>query len=246
MIKQYKLHVVDKSGKGLKFSNAYNFYGMLMESLDYGYGSVLHEQSNVSMNQYLVPVKGKSEAIWTVNLLDEDAIGVFSKILDNLKSFYIKSIDSDISIISMEQKVLTDEAALISYARNAFDTNRYTIKFNTPTSFKSANEYMIFPSINHIVNSLVNKWNAYSGYYIIDDEEAVDMIVSGLRIVDYRLRSSVFLLKGNRIPGFLGEVQLYSRLPYSLNEIWNILAYFSSYSGVEIKASLGMGGINIS
>ena len=29
------------------------------------------------------------------------------------------------------------------------------------------------------------------------------MIVSNLKIVEYRLRSSVFMLKGNRIPGFI-------------------------------------------
>jgi CRISPR-associated endoribonuclease Cas6 len=245
MIKQYRLHVKDKSDNRFSYSSAYYFYGMLMEFIDDEYGELLHEQTNMSINQYLVPERDKNEALWTVNLLDGNAIEVFSKILDKNKSYYIKNTNSDINVLSLEQKAITDEKALIDYAVKAYETNIYNIKFVTTTSFKSANEYMIFPSVNHIVNSLVNKWNSYSRTYVIDDEDAVNMIVSNLKIVEYRLRSSVFMLKGNRIPGFIGEARIYSRLSVALNEIWNILSYFSSYSGMGIKAALGMGGVSI-
>ena len=91
MIKQYRLHVKDKSDNRFSYSSAYYFYGMLMEFIDDEYGELLHEQTNMSINQYLVPERDKNEALWTVNLLDGNAIEVFSKILDKNKSYYIKN-----------------------------------------------------------------------------------------------------------------------------------------------------------
>lgn len=243
MIKQYKLRIAVSSGKRLQFNTAYNLYGALMEQIDKNYGSILHSQECCSINQNVIPLKNVNEAIWTINLLDDTSIEVFSKILENNKKLYLSSTESVLEVLSTEQNIIPDDKSLIYCAKNIYNTDVYNFSFSTPTSFKSSNEYMIFPSVAHIVNSLVNKWNSYSREYSIDDPDALEMMLTGLRISDYKLRSSRFIFKGNKIPGFIGEVTITSKLSYSLNYVWGILACFANYSGIGIKTTLGMGSV---
>ena len=86
----------------------------------------------------------------------------------------------------------------------------------------------------------------YQGYYDeIEDEdgEGIQAIANGLRIAEYRLSSRDYLLKGQSIPGFTGELTLKCRLDGFHLTMANLLLHFAPYAGVDIKTALGMGGV---
>ena len=71
------------------------------------------------------------------------------------------------------------------------------------------------------------------------------MLLEGIRICDYNLHTTRYLLKDNRIPGFIGSLRIDTHLSAPLLEIWKILISFSEYSGIGIKTALGMGGVKL-
>lgn len=102
-----------------------------------------------------------------------------------------------------------------------------------------------FPQERLILQSLLNRWNAFSGDYPIEDEDAIRMLERGIHFGDYALRSQRYPLKATSIPGFMGDLTMISRLPAPIQELWTTLLRFAPYSGIGIKTALGMGGIRI-
>jgi CRISPR-associated endoribonuclease Cas6 len=244
MIKQYKIHVTSESIQNFQYSFGYQFYGMLMEMIDTDYAQSLHTQDFNPVNQYVMPVIGKNEAIWTVNLLGEQAVEKFSPVIDKQDSFFLEKNQANIRIISREHTFVQSEKDIIKSAEKVYNSSGFILRFNSPTSFKSNNEYMLFPTVHHIINSLVNKWSSYSKDYAIKDEDAIHYVISGLKILSYRLQSSYYRMKGTLIPGFIGEIFIGVKLPAALTEILKLLLYFANFSGIGIKTSRGMGGIS--
>lgn len=243
MIKQFRMNVTNGSGQRFTYAMGYQFYGMLMEKLEPEYVARLHAEQLTPINQSLVPVKNGEEAVWTVNILGEEAIDKAAPVLDQLESMTMTNNELDIRIVSKECTGLSTVQDIIKSASEAYHSNRTLMSFLTPTSFKSKETYMLFPSVEHIVGSLINKWNMYSGYIKIEDSDAQRFMIDGIKIDSYRLQSSYYHLKGAVIPGFIGHVVLNSKLPAPLQEIWHLLLFFSSYCGVGIKTSLGMGSV---
>ena len=71
----------------------------------------------------------------------------------------------------------------------------------------------------------------------------VILLEKGLHIVDYSLRTVRYPLKNVKIPSFVGNIVVESRLPAPLQEIWQLLVCLAPYTGVGIKTTLGMGSI---
>ena len=85
------------------------------------------------------------------------------------------------------------------------------------------------------------RWNLAFPNCMLQDEDAFHAMLAGIHIVDYRMRSTRFLLKGVRIPSFIGTCDLEAKLALPLLELWHTLVAFSAYAGVGIKSGLGMG-----
>lgn len=245
MIKQYKLQV--KNNYSEKFVSYWGhlFYGILMQQIDTEYAERLHENGLKPISQSIVPIRGTNEAIWYINLFGDEAIQQFSPILEQKDSFFMEHRQREIQVVKRESYCILNEKEFMQEASETYHENRFVLFFDTPTSFKSENEYMLFPSIKHIVNSLINKWNAYSNLCYFEDEDAVRLLLMGLKIEGYRLQSSYYHMKGKKLPGFIGEVTIYARLSPPMMELWKVLLYFLEFSGVGIKTSLGMGKVTV-
>ena len=61
----------------------------------------------------------------------------------------------------------------------------------------------------------------------------------------YNLRSTKYLLGDVKIPSFFGEIECYINAPQHIVNMVHMLAEFAEYSGVGIKTTLGMGGIDV-
>ena len=241
MIKQYRIKLKPDNESALSSLSGYYLYGMLTELLDPEYASLLHDNSISPISQYIQINSTDNAVDWIVNLFNSEAAAQISPILEGNSNFIINSCNCSLRVKDLSMTILPSDEALVERAQALPDLSKPTLEFISPTSFKSYGEYLIFPSVEHIIRNLVNRWNSYSQSYLIKDEDAILALIQGIKIAGYRLQSSYFKMKGTKIPGFRGEVRLSTRLSIPLAELLKILLYFSEYSGIGIKTSLGMG-----
>ena len=234
MIYQYKIHLEKKDSEVLLSSDAYKLYAWLLSKMSEDDAEKLHDTTHI-LSQFL------KYSIWTINIFDEhynsivfDIIKKFNKI--ELKEYNIKILNIEFSSVSFEELLKKGQEI-----RN----KKVEINFLTHTGFKQAGRYVIFPNEELLLHSLIKKWNAVSSDFYFDDNEAYNIMKSELHIVDYNLRTGRYKMKNTAIPSIYGKIYVESRLPISIQNIWNTLLLFSEYSGIGIKTTLGMGGIQI-
>ena len=92
-----------------------------------------------------------------------------------------------------------------------------------------------------VPQSLIQHWNSAFPECALTDPDAFHALAQGLRILDYDLRTTRYLLKEARIPALRGSMTLEARLA-PLLALWNALLTFAPFGGIGIKTTLGMGG----
>ena len=217
---------------------AYRLYAFLLEQLPGEEAQWIHEEGSKAIGQYIRFDKVSGTYLWTVNILAEQTAQVLDPVLRSCQLVQIderefRITDKKIETVTLEQ--------LLECGRNK-KGHRSRIAFRSPTAFKQGGKYTIFPQERLILQSLMMRWNVAFPDCPLEDEDAFYAMLSGIRIVDYRMSSTRFPMKGVRIPGFIGTCDLEARLALPLLELWNTLIAFSGYAGMGIKAGLGMGG----
>lgn len=220
---------------------AYPLYAWLLSHVSRDEGDALHEQGTRPISQY---VRRDGENVqWVVNLLTDEAVELFTPILETETAAQLHQG----TVAFGEHAVETVDSAqtLIARARNLPENPRFALELMTPTAFKQNGRYVIFPQESLIVQSLVNRWGLCFPELPLDDPDAIQAILAGVHIVDYRLHTVRHPLKQTRIPSFQGRVILEAHLPVPLMEIVKTLYVFAPYAGLGIKTALGMGGVKI-
>lgn len=228
------------AGEKLPVGRAYAFYSCLLSLLPTEVANVLHEQGETPLSQCLWYDRITERSYWKVSVFGESLVGTVAPVLDELSELKLNT--GTVSLRCTEKTQFSTEAFVAS-ALSAPVSNRCTLRLPVTASFKQNGRYVLLPQEHLILQSLLNKWNAFCPEIPLDDPDAVRMLENGILISDYSLRSGRYPLKDQKIPGFYGSLTMYAALPAPLMEIWNILCHFSEYSGVGIKTALGMGGI---
>jgi CRISPR-associated endoribonuclease Cas6 len=222
-------------------------HGVLMQKINSDYVEYLHSSSGLKpFSQYVLPVQRyNSEArefIWTINMMGLEAIHEIRPVLEREREYYLEHKDIDLKVIDIKiEEPISEEKFCSQYLLNEQASRSPLIRYLTPCSHKSAGQYCLFPSIDLIINSLVQKWNAYAQAYVLADEQALEDMIRYSKIRNYQLRSVKYYLEGIRIPAYLGKLGFSIKGPDPLLRLVNMLLGFAEYSGIGIKASLGMG-----
>lgn len=238
MIVQYKI-TLETKGQPVNSAMAYPLYAWLLSHVSKEEGDALHEQGIRPVSQYVC--RDGERAQWVVNLLNDEAIECFDPILQREEAALIHQG----AIPFGERMVETIESAqaLLDRARTMNDGNRLTLDMVTPTAFKQSGRYTIFPQESLILQSLIARWGLCFPEFPLDDPDALQAMLAGLHIVDYRLHTVRYAMKQTKIPSFMGRVILEAHLPVPLMEIVKTLYVFAPYAGMGIKTALGMGGV---
>ena len=239
MITQYKITLGQVDGHPLYSDSAYRLYAHLLERLPHEDASWLHESGAVAQN--LEYSRESHQFLWTLNLLNDAVAELLEPVLNGAEEVFIENQSFPVLRVSKEIVTLED---LLARGRERTD-RRSTMQFRTQTSFKQNGRYVLFPQERLILQSLILRWNEVFPQCSLEDEDAFSALLAGIHIVDYRLRSTRFALKGVRIPGFAGSCVMDAKLALPLLELWNTLLVFSNYAGVGIKTGLGMGGVRV-
>ena len=243
MIAQYRLQLTATKQQLPPPGLAYRLYAWLLEQVDSEYGMLLHEQGEKPVSQYIQFDRTEKSNYWVVNLLSEEAIDHFAPILEQLKHISLHEIAFSVEVCSTRKFPTTRD--LLLHAKNRPFRKWEKLQIISPTTFRQNGRYTMFPQEQLLLHSLIQKWNAFCGDYPLDDDDAIAMMIHGISIEGYRLKTLRYPIKQVSIPGFCGELTLEAHLSAPMQELWKALLVFSQFSGVGVKTTLGMGNPQI-
>lgn len=221
---------------------AYRLYAALLENAPSEFGTLVHQNTVVPVSQFFVPKAGMW--CWTVNLLGENCARVLSPCLERERAYYLDKDHACLRVEKLERHIVEDVDTLFALAEKS-KGNPHILRFQTPTAFKSQRRYVTLPSPWLLIQNLMNRWNGCITQCPIEDADGQGLhaLANGLVFRQFQLESQVYHLKGNGIPGFVGELTVENKLQGFHQQLADALLLFAAYSGVGIKTTLGMGGI---
>lgn len=219
----------------------YRLYAALLAEAPADYAAALHRDGTTPLSQYLT--RDGERLNWHVTLLGEDSEAVFSPILEGKREFRLRKDGVALRVAERSCAVVADVEDL--FARCARGTGLHRLEMRTPCAFKRHGQYQILPDTRLLLQSLVKQWNGCFLNCPVEDEDGqgIEAMAEGLWCRSYRLHDQSFYLKGNHIPGFVGEITLDNQLTGFHRTLADALLYFSGYAGLGIKTTLGMGGV---
>ena len=238
-----KLELHIESDGELAFQMSSLFHGVLMELLPENYAEYLPQSRLHPFSQHLE--KRQEKWYWIICCLNGAARDIIiNKTLWNLKQFSLKRQQQKIEILDKKYAECTYKELMDSFYRE--ENNKYIqVRFCSPTAFKSQGQYVFYPDLKYIFQSLMNRYDAALEEAAMRDQETLEQICNYARIIRYDLRSVSFPLEGVKIPAFMGEITIKMNGTQTMANFARMLFLFGTYAGVGIKTSLGMGSIQI-
>jgi CRISPR-associated endoribonuclease Cas6 len=218
---------------------AYHLYAALLEQAPSAFGAQAHRDAVTPVSQFLSVKNGV--LLWTVSLLGEDSEAALSETLERMDRIFLHKERAELRVCGTRRRHLRNVDELFTSA----PTGVHRLRFRTATAFKSQGQYLNLPTSRLIVQSLLHKWNGSILECPIEDADGQGMetLSAGLRCREFRLQSQTYHIKGRPIPGFTGTITLENQLTGFHRQLADALLLFASYSGVGIKTTLGLGGV---
>lgn len=242
MIRQFRFALIPPEGVRIPQAWAYRLYSWLLEQLPARAADELHGDTSHPITQFLQYSRESQATVWTLNLRRELLCTQALPLLQSVEQIELQDATLGVQLLGVSQP-MTAQALLTAGRANLSDRAR--LELLSPCAFRQAGRYAIYPQETLLLQSLTTHWNSAFPELPITDEDAMDALLRGVHIVDYRLHTVRYGLKGTRVPGALGSLTLEARLPLPLLELWNTLLAFVPYSGIGIKTALGMGGVQV-
>lgn len=219
-------------------------HGALTSMLPSEIADFFHEEGLRPFSQYVLPADTGS-LHWHIGLLSHPASEAIIGALMTVSSIELSHNNSVLTVTSAEKDSINEK----DFFRQFFDEDKpcrkYELEFLTPCTHKSSGNYMLFPSVELIIQNLVLRFSEFSEMFSLDFPDAVGQIIDNTHISAYRLRSSKFSLKNAAITGYTGTVAITISGPDQLARLAGMLLSYAEYSGIGIKTSLGMGGCRV-
>lgn len=217
---------------------------VLMDCIDKEYAQYLHASGFKPYSQHCT--KQGNDIIWKINTLNNQAANYIIEPAKTLETFLIKNLDTTFSISkTVEETIGIDSLVNILKSEQA---KTFKVQFLTPTAFKSKGSYVIMPDIQLIFQNLLMHYNmTYSGSAEVE-QDTIEYIASNTKISSYNLRSRYFsrtMSKQDKIPAFIGSATIYVTGAQALRGLVAMLLNFAQASGIGIKTSMGMGGVQL-
>lgn len=223
----------------ISYQSSSLFQGVLMEIIDSSAAETLH---NLPYNPYSQWIEIRGDiGYWHIYGLNEFAFNNIIKPILSLDKIYLENKDIYIQTIDINLNKIP-RGELIENSLFGENSRNIDIRFKSPTSFRSNNQYVIFPDSRLIFQSLMRKFDNTGNEKIFSYELLEDMS-NQIYISRYNMKSTVFHMKNIIIPSFVGDIRLRVEGRKEIRNLANLLVKFGEYSGVGIKSSIGMGSI---
>ncbi len=194
--------------------------------------------------EHKISIPAGTPCWWRISLLDDTLFGKLTQLWLNLnpnQPWHLGPADLHITSILGTPQSTQPWANATTYAQlyeQADESDRLiAFSFATPTAFRQGQYDTALPTRECVFNSLLNRWNKYSGIEIpqIPMESIFPSFVSIHTEIIADSRSKFIGVLGETSYRLLGEVE-----PLSIKHI-NVLADFALYCGVGRRTPMGMG-----
>lgn len=242
MLTQYQLLLQANPPSRCQPELGYRLYSSLLEEAPPSFARQVHEDGVSPVSQFVSRTED-GLLLWTVNLLGECSQKALGPVLEQKPDYLVRKDGTSWTVMRRWIHEIPDVEHLFEHAYSC--NGRHQLTFVTATAFKSRGQYQNLPTPRLILQSLMKKWNGCFPQCPIEDEDGqgLDTMALGLSCTRFQLRDRLYSIKGNGIPGFCGTLCLQNRLSGFHRQLADVLLLFSSYAGVGIKTTLGMGGV---
>lgn len=219
----------------------YHLYAALLARLPPEFGRRVHEDGPSPVSQFVSLREGA--LYWNVTLLGEETEALTGPVLEECAPFPLQKGGVILTPSLEGRERITDADELFRQGWAGSRVHRLDVC--TAAAFKSRGQYLNLPTPRLILQSLMKKWNGcFPDCSIVDEDgQGMEAMAEGLTLREFRLRDAVYALKGSPIPGFRGTLALENHLSGFHRELADALLVFSGFSGIGIKTTLGMGGL---
>ncbi len=194
--------------------------------------------------EHTKPIAAGTPCWWRISLLDDTLFGKLTQLWLNLNPdhpWHLGPADLHITSILGTPQSTQPWANAISYAQlyeQSSDSDRqFEFSFYTPTAFRQSNYDCALPTRELVFNSLINRWNQYSGI------ELPKTLIEPIFPSFFDIRTEMIADSRSKFIGCVGAMNfriLGDVEPLVIKQI-NALADFALYSGVGRKTPMGMG-----
>ena len=233
MIQSYHFQL----SKPLPFTAAYALYAALLEQAPGDFATRVHDSAVTPVSQHVCADR------WQVSLLGTEAIDALAPTLESLEELFLRRSQTRLELRLDQIRTVPSVEALLQTP----PIRRGTLRFVTPTAFKSAGAYQLLPTQRLVMQNLILKWNGCFGELcpIEDEGGGLEALANGLRYDAVELHTHSYSMKHTQIPGILGSINFDNRLSDFHRQLAQALLTFGTYSGLGIKTALGMGGLQL-
>ena len=192
------------------------------------------------------PIPAGTPCWWRVSLLDDTLFGSLTQLWLNLNPkhpWHLGSADLHITSILGTPQSTQPWANACSYAQlydRASESDRLlTFTFATPAAFRQGQFDTALPTRDCIFNSLLNRWNKYSGI------ELSNLSIESIFPSFFNIQTEIVADSRSKIIGCVGEIsyRIFADVDALTIKQINALADFALYCGVGRKTPMGMGMI---
>ena len=239
MLTQYDFQLDTEGTLNYRMSSL--FHGALMECFPEEAAVYFHQSQMHPYSQHLEQRDGKWH--WIISSLNKEMKQLIENGLLDRSQILLKK--PGLTIDLKEPQVLEQsEEDLKTIFYNGNEDRYFPLRFMTPTSFKRQGQYLIYPDLFCLFQSLMMRYDVIfeNG---MTDQDTLEELVSQSSILHYRLNSTYFHLEGVRVPSFLGTITIKMKGTATMRRLARMLLTFGQYSGVGIKTSIGMGAVMI-
>ncbi len=194
--------------------------------------------------EHTKPISAGTPCWWRISLLDDTLFGKLTQLWLNLNPnhpWHLGPADLHITSILGTPQSTQPWANAISYAQlyeQSSDSNRQIeFAFCTPTAFRQSNYDCALPTRELVFNSLINRWNQYSGI------ELPKNLIESIFPSFFNIRTELVADSRSKFIGCVGAInfRLLGDVDSLVIKQINALANFALYSGVGRKTTMGMG-----
>lgn len=240
-----KIKVTPEEDITLHSSMGSVLHGAIMTHLPYQIAEDLHSISLRPFSQALIPKNNGTEGEWRIGFLDDYYSSFIRDMLSSMSELHLTHKNSSVKLSDFQ---IIKKESYEEIADGIFTCDNVPksadIFINTAMSFKHDGQYINFPYMSAIYNSLMNKWNSFAGNIQFSEDDLANRLGQMTVLGRYQLSSRPFSVEGRNINGFAGNMRLLFRGNEMPKKVMASLIKLAPYSGIGIKTALGMGNCN--
>lgn len=237
MIKQLHFSIQGQPECRLDSELSVKLHGYLMNRIPQELAAAYHSNALRPYALYLCPAASDGTQIGLLSILREDA-AVIAEELTAAKHIPIGGMKTPLrcTVQESEQYYLRDVVQVLT-------GNRLRLRFLSPAVYKLNSQPCCFPDLPRLFHSVLEKMALFEG--VVVSEEAFRQALAALRITDWQLSHSPFLITGRSQQGMHGMIECILPQDEALSRLIKTVFVYAQFCGVGARTAMGMGGVQI-